>query len=112
MKLAVFIIISIISGYECARRTVSTRNWPQRDEPEYEVVTPKAVWTCNFEHHDCGIINDPNVGSYFKVKNGQIKALFGRTNMISLNITDINSHPSGARLITPYFQTKHHLKGK
>jgi hypothetical protein len=105
-------MILLISCTKSARRTVSTRNWPQSDDPQYEVLPAKAVWTCDFTYYDCGIVNDQIVGSYFKVMNNRNRPIFGKTSMILVNITEINTYPSGARLITPYFQTKHHLKGK
>ena len=93
------------------RRTVSSRDWPA-DEPEYEILDePKSDWSCTFERHDCGITNDAHVGEYFQLMSAELSRRTGKQSMLLLNITQIRSNPSGARLITPYFQSKHHLKG-
>ena len=102
----------------CARRQVSSRDWPeyryemQDDEPEYVVIPlPKLIWSCDFKQDDCNISNDFVVGPYFRLSNTQING-FPKQNMLLLNISQIESHPSGARLITPYFTSaKHQTKG-
>lgn len=108
-----FALILFSSSSNSTPRMTSTRNWPQplNDEPEYEIISPNAEWFCNFEKSDCNVINDPIIsGSYFEYRNTRNRQVFGKNNMLLLNVS--NSRSSGARLITPYFKTKRNLKGK
>jgi hypothetical protein len=129
----VLILIVGSIGTQCLRRQVSSRDWPE-DEPEYEMIDPNKpevsfrwsttsrpaapvgptgapVWSCGFDGHDCGITNDQIVGSYFVLKTNQMRPLLGKRHYLLLNITDIKPLSSGARLITPYFETRHSPQG-
>ncbi|XP_054162224.1 uncharacterized protein LOC128960175 [Oppia nitens] len=109
----------------CQTKHLSNNVLPE-DEPEYELIgdqpirpintngsnkTDDYVWSCDFNGKDCGIVNDISVGQYFKLYSNLIKPLFGKQHALWLNISQLNTNPSGARLVTPYFESKHHNKG-
>lgn len=74
--------------------------------PTYSDI-PKA-WRCQLDaRQDCGLVNDQNVGQYFKLKNHN----FVDTGhyqwqlwYLMLNSSEMPPNVAGARLITPYFE--------
>ena len=111
--LSLILLISTTFQSISARRSVSSRDWgEQEDGPEHEIIPPpKPHWNCTFEGQDCGVVNDQLIGQYFQLSKTQLSPLVDKRHVFLLNITRIESNPSGARLITPYFETKRHSKG-
>lgn len=66
----------------------------------FKEVDRSREFRCDFEHDNCGLINQANMGSYFQ----QLVTNFGGRNTTSLVLESERMQSLGGRLITPFFE--------
>ncbi len=67
-------------------------------------------WLCDFSVDNCGIINQYNMGSKFRLIQSEKKTTFGKNSLYLLEIKSSRSF-FGARLETPYFPANNQTDG-
>jgi len=67
-------------------------------------------WMCDFSVDDCGITNQYNMDSKFKLVQNDKKTTLGKNNLYLLEISNSRSS-SAARLETPYFPANNQTDG-